>query len=95
MEEIMNREREELDRKIQEKRKQIIDGQKKYEQEIKVMKNEREKMSDWSTRDKSMIELHLNGTMDGVKFQSVRVREKKLEENLNGDVAETKMLQIL
>ena len=42
-----------------------------------------------------MIELHLNGTMDGVKFQSVRVREKNLEENLNDDVAETKMLLIL
>ena len=33
--------------------------------------------------------------MDGVNFQSVRVREKKSEENLNDDVAETKMLQIL
>ena len=42
-----------------------------------------------------MLELHLNGTMDGVNFQSVRVREKKSEENLNDDVAETKMLQIL
>ena len=50
MEEIMNREREELDRKIQEKRKQIIDGQKKYEQEIKLLENEREKISEWNTR---------------------------------------------
>ena len=50
MEEVINREREELDRKIQEKRKQIIDGQKKYEQEIKVRRNEREKTSKWNTR---------------------------------------------
>ena len=50
MEEVINREREELDRKIQEKRKQIIDGQKKYEQEIKFIENEREKISEWNTR---------------------------------------------
>ena len=50
MEEVINREREELDRKIQEKRKQIIDGQKKYEQEIKSIENEREKISEWNTR---------------------------------------------
>ena len=50
MEKVINREREELDRKIQEKRKQIIDGQKKYEQEIKSIENEREKISEWNTR---------------------------------------------
>ena len=50
MEKVINREREELDRKIQEKRKQIIDGQKKYEQEIKLIQNEREKISEWNTR---------------------------------------------
>ena len=50
MEEVINREREELDRKIEEKRKQLIDGQKKYEQEIKSIENEREKISEWNTR---------------------------------------------
>ena len=45
-----------------------------------------------------MIELHLNSTIDGVKFQSVSVREKNYEKNMNkvdDEVAETKILQIL
>ena len=68
----MNREREELDRKIQEKRKQLIDGQKKYEQEIRVMENgenEREKMSERNARYRFDFEVNF---VILIKFLSTR-----------------------
>ena len=72
MEEVINREREELDRKIEEKRKQLIDGQKKYEQEIRVIKNgenEREKKSGMNARYRFDFEVNF---VILIKFLSTR-----------------------